>query len=260
MIRLALLGATGRMGARVLHLLDDDGRFELAAALTGGDDPRLGAELRVAGKAVTVTDSCDAAFDVLLDFSVPAGTMAWLDRCLACGTAMVIGPTGHTAEELDRIRSASATIAILKATNFSVGVNLMLSLVGEVAMRLGDAYDVEIIEHHHNQKLDAPSGTAISLLDSLIAATGRDRDRDAIFGRHGDTGSRPRHQIGVHAIRMGDTVGHHEVHFAGPGETVSIQHTAHSRDTFARGAIEAASWVCGKPPGLYGMRDVLDGR
>ncbi len=259
MIRLALLGATGRMGTRVLDLLADDDRFQLVAALTTPDDPRLGEQIRVADRSLTVTDACDAPIDVLLDFSVPAGTMSWLDRCQSACTAMVIGPTGHTEDELQRIEAAASSIAILKATNFSVGINLLLSLVGDVANRLGDAYDVEIIEHHHNKKVDAPSGTAVSLLDALIEATGRDRERDPIFGRKGNTETRPKTQIGVHAIRMGDTVGHHEVHFAGPGETISIQHTAHSRDTFARGALEAAAWIDTKPPGRYTMENVLTG-
>ncbi len=257
MATIALLGATGRMGTRVVRLLGDDARFELVAALTGADDPRLGDTLEVRGRRIAVTESTDAAFEVLIDFSVPAGTMQWLDRCASRGTVMVIGPTGYTPEETDRIRAASGAIAILHASNFSRGANLVLALVADIARRLGAGYDIEIIEHHHGGKVDAPSGTALSLVDAIVAQTGADPRRDVVFGRHGQTGVRPTGQIGVHAVRMGDQVGHHEVHFAGPGETVSIQHTAHSRDTFARGALDAAHWLCGRPPGMYTMADVL---
>ncbi len=257
MTRLAVLGATGRMGTRVLALVDGDPRFDVVAAVTDRSDPRCGDTIEVCGKTLVVADGCDLDFDVLIDFSVPEVTIAWVDGCVSTGAAMVIGATGHTTEQLDRLHAASARIAILRASNFSVGVNLLLDVVGEVARRLGDAYDIELIEHHHNRKIDAPSGTALSLLDAVVDATGRDRDVDVVFGRSGDTGARPHRQIGVHAVRMGELVGHHELHFSGPGESLRISHTAHSRDTFARGAIEAAAWLAHKPAGVYGMRDFL---
>ncbi len=257
MTKIAVLGATGRMGIRVLALLADDPRFELVAALTCREDSRFGDELHFGRRTITAADTCDAPFDVLIDFSAPAGTMQWIDHCQATGSAMVIGVTGYTHEQSDRIATASAKTAIVKASNFSVGVNLLLSLAGDIARRLGDAYDIEIIEHHHNQKVDAPSGTAMSLLDAIAGATGRDTERDVVFGRRGQTGARPRRQIGVHAVRMGDQVGRHELHFSGSGETLTISHTAHSRDTFAGGALEAAHWAHGKPAGMYTMRDVL---
>jgi 4-hydroxy-tetrahydrodipicolinate reductase len=255
--RLAVLGATGRMGARVLSLVEGDDRFEVVAALTNRDDPRFGAELRVGDRTITALDGCDGEIDVLIDFSVPVGTMSWLDRCRSAKTAMVIGPTGFSQDQLDEIAAAAKDTAILKASNFSLGVNLMTGLVADVARRLGDAYDIEIVEHHHNRKVDAPSGTAVTLTESIVEATGRDLAKDVVYGRSGETGARPARQIGVHAVRMGEIVGHHEVHFSGPGETVTIRHTAHSRDVFARGAIEAAAWVCGRPAGLYSMADLL---
>ena len=260
MIKLALLGATGRMGTRVLHLLADDKRFQLVAALTSSSDPRFGEQIPIADRALTVADTCDAPFDVLLDFSVPAGTMTWLEQCQSAGAAMVIGPTGHTNDELQRIKAAASSIAILKANNFSVGINLLLSLVGEVAKRLGNAYDIEIIEHHHNKKVDAPSGTALTLLEALLEATGRNQSEHVIHGREGQTGAKPDRQIGVHAVRSGDVVGRHEIIFGGIGESITITHEAHSRDTFAKGALEAAAWIHDKPPGLYTMKDVLAGR
>ncbi len=257
MIRLALLGATGRMGGHVLELLGEDGRFELVAALTGPDDPRCGEAVRCGGREVVVRDSCDEAFDVLVDFSLPAGTMRWVEACVERSAAMVIGATGHSAEELARIERCAETIPILKAGNFSVGVNLLLGLVAEAAKKLGPDYDIEIVEHHHNKKIDAPSGTADALLRAIVDATGGDVARDAVYGRHGHTGVRPAGQIGVHAVRMGAIVGHHEVHFSGASESICIRHTAHSRGAFARGAVEAAAWVRGRPAGMYGMREVL---
>lgn len=268
MIKLALLGATGRMGASVLSLLPDEPRFELTAALTTSDDPRFGQVMGappllgvgdggVAGASVRATDTTNAPFDVLIDFSAPAGTMHWLDQCLTRKAAMVIGATGHSKDQLDHIAAAARTIPILKATNFSLGVNLLLSMVADAARRLGDAYDIEIIEHHHNQKVDAPSGTALSLLDEIVRATNRNPDTDVVFGRSGRTGVRPQRQIGVHAVRMGGAIGHHEVHFASSGETLTLQHTAHARDAFAQGALQAAAWLPSQPPALYSMRDLL---
>jgi len=256
-IKLALLGATGRMGSHVVSLLADDDRLELVAAITAAEDPRLDETIRAGQRTVKLTDATDAAFDVLIDFSTPAGTVQWLDHCRRAGAAMVIGVTGHSDDQLRGIADASRHIAILQASNFSVGVNLMLSLVGEVARRLGDAYDIEIVEQHHNKKIDAPSGTANSLINAIAGATGRDPQADVTHGRHGVIGQRPSRQIGVHALRMGDVVGGHTVHYSGPGETISIQHVALSRDAFARGAIETAVWIRDQPPGMYTMRDVL---
>lgn len=258
MIRLAVLGATGRMGTRILSLAAEDERFEVVAALTNADDPKFNSAIPFRDKTLQATDKCDADFDVMIDFSIPAGTMHWLPVCVERGKAMVIGPTGFSDVELTTIQEAGQSIPVVKATNFSLGVNLLLSLVSDAASRLGDGYDIEIIEHHHNKKVDAPSGTAKSLLQSVLDATNRDRDSDVIYGREGHTGTRPARQIGVHAIRMGDVVGFHEVHFCGLGESVTLQHRASSRDTFARGALEAAAWINGKPAGRYDMRDVLN--
>ncbi len=257
MIKLAVVGATGRMGTRVLALAAEDDRFEAVAALTGRDDPKFGVTIPFRDKSLTATDQCEADFDVMVDFSIPAGTMAWLPVCVERNKPMVIGPTGFTDEQLAAIDEAGHTIPVLKATNFSLGVNLLLSLVADAASKLGDGYDIEIIEHHHNRKVDAPSGTAKSLLHSVLESTGRDRGSDVIYGREGETGLRPPREVGVHAVRMGDVVGLHEVHFGGQGESVMLQHRATSRDTFASGALRAAEWLVGQGAGRYDMRDVL---
>lgn len=257
MIRVAVLGATGRMGVRTLALLRRDHRFETVAVLTATDDPELGNVVDVSKERLSIADTCDVPFDVLIDFSVPRGTMNWLEHCERTTSAMVSGVTGHTPEQRVRFATAAKRIAFLHASNFSLGVNLLLSMAAEAARRLGEAYDIEIIEHHHNRKIDAPSGTAVSLVQAIVEATGRNADRDVVYGRHGETGVRPKGQIGVHAVRMGSLVGHHEVHFAGPEEHVTLSHTSSSRDAFARGALEAAAWIVLQRPGLYGMSDVL---
>jgi len=258
MIRLAIAGAAGRAGRCVVDQAAGDDRFEIAAALTGPGCSMSGKALRVGDREVVVTETLDVSCDVLIDFTVAAGTMAWLEVCTKRRTPMVIGATGHDNRQLAKIEEAARAIPILKATNFSVGVQVMLGVVGRLAKQLGEAYDVEIVEAHHRHKVDAPSGTALTLAEAIAAATGRTTKEEVVFGRHGLTGERPRGQIGVHAVRMGDLVSSHEVHFSGPGETLTLRHTAHSRDTFAVGALRAAAWIVRKPPGIYAMHDLLD--
>lgn len=261
MIGVAITGAAGKMGLRVVALAQDLKDVEVEAALEMTGHPAIGRDIgELAGLGKTglpLQDRTDTEFDVLIDFSRPAGTMHWLDYCLVKKRAIVIGTTGHTPEQNNAIEEAAKTIPVLKASNMSVGMNLLFKLVGQVASILGDDYDIEIVESHHRFKADAPSGTALSLRDSIVKATGRDADKDVIYGRKGDTGRRPPRQIGMHALRVGDTVGEHEVHFGTLGETVRISHSAHTRDTFARGALRAAVWLAGKPAGRYDMMDVL---
>lgn len=270
MLRLAVAGASGRMGQRILDLAAKDARFVVVAALTEDIDPRVGQPAlpgeassdpsvpRSLGKEdLCLTSVLDVDCDVYIDFTLPAGTMAGLEACLKRRCPMVIGTTGHDADQRARISAAAATVPIVKASNFSIGVNTLLGVVGRLAAQLGEAYDIEIVEAHHRNKVDAPSGTALALLDEMLRTTGRTRDANVVHGRQGHTGARPPGQIGVHAVRMGDVVGDHAVYFAGPGETLSLRHTALSRDTFAAGALQAAAWLAGRPPGLYSMRDVL---
>jgi 4-hydroxy-tetrahydrodipicolinate reductase len=169
----------------------------------------------------------------------------------------VIGTTGHTVEQLNAIRSAAASIPVLMAANFSIGVNTLFSLARRAAELLGESFDIEIVETHHRFKKDAPSGTAKRLAEILCETRGLNRDADVVHGREGMTGERPARQIGLHAIRAGDAVGDHTVIFAGPGEHLELTHRASSRETFAVGALRAARWIIGRPPGLYRMEDVL---
>lgn len=256
MLHLAVAGATGRMGRCVLEHALSDARFAIAAALTTIEDRSRRSTLRLGDIEVALRDSLETACDVLIDFTVATGTMGWLEVCQSRRIPMVIGTTGHDDKQLSRIRAAAQHLPIVRAANFSVGINALLTVLGRLARELGDAYDIEIVETHHRHKQDAPSGTALLLLDELLRETGRTR-ADAVFGRHGRSGERPSRQIGVHAVRMGEIIGRHEIHISGPGETLTLGHTAQSRDAFARGALRAAAWIVGRPPGLYSMRDVL---
>jgi 4-hydroxy-tetrahydrodipicolinate reductase len=260
-IQLALMGAAGRMGQRIIALAAADARFRVAAALESPDHPFIG---RDAGEAVGVgtlgvayksCENCEDEFDVAVDFSSPAGTVAVLNLCTRRNRPLVIGVTGHDAKHEREIESASHHIAVLKSANMSVGVNVLLVMAEHLASTLGENYDVEIVEAHHRHKVDAPSGTALALKDAILR--GRKPTPDIVYGRHGMAGQRPSGQIAIHAIRGGDVVGEHEVRFITDGETIALRHNAHSRDTFAHGALAAAAWIVGRPAGRYSMRDVL---
>ena len=259
LIRYAIVGAGGRMGRRIIALASTDPAFACAAAIEPATSDLLGrdaGELASIGHSgVTLSDRLEAEFDVLIDFSTAAATKTWLKVCRERPRPMVIGTTGHDESSIAAIREASRDIAILQAPNMSVGVNLMLRLVEELARALDATYDVEITETHHRFKMDAPSGTAVALRDAV--QKGRGGQANVTHGRQGQTGQRPPGQIGVHSLRMGDTVGEHTVSFGGLGETISISHSAHSRDTFAAGALRAAKWIIGKPAGLYGMSHAM---
>ncbi len=261
MIRLAVAGAAGRMGSRLVALAHGDDRFDLVAALEAADSPAVGADAGehagIGRIHLPIQDRTETEFDVLIDFTTAAATMHWLDFCVFAKRPIIIGTTGHTPEQLTGIRKGAKKTAVLKSSNMSVGVNVLLHLVGGIARALGDDYDIEITETHHRFKADAPSGTALALRDAICEATGRNVDQDVIFGRHGITGPRPSRQIGMHALRVGDTVGEHEILFGNLGETVAIRHSAHTRDTFVQGALRAAVWLAHKPPGFYTMQDVL---
>jgi 4-hydroxy-tetrahydrodipicolinate reductase len=195
---------------------------------------------------------------VLVDFSSPAATIEHIKACAANDTAIVIGTTGFTAEQDAVIKQSSAQIAICKASNFSTGVNLCFKLLDIAARVLGDDVDIEVIEAHHRHKVDAPSGTALSMGGVVANALGRDLAEVAVYGREGQTGARERDTIGFATVRAGDIVGDHTVMFAADGERVEITHKASSRMSFARGALRAARWVTEKPAGMYDMQDVLN--
>jgi 4-hydroxy-tetrahydrodipicolinate reductase len=209
--------------------------------------------------SVDVKDNLAAALalgDVVVDFSSPSATAALIDAAVGAGKPLIIGTTGHSAAEKKDLAARAARVPAVWAGNFSVGVNLLFALTARAARVLGDDYDVELIEMHHRLKKDAPSGTAVRLLE--LVREGRALGVDALrHGRSGITGERTRSEIGVHAVRGGDVIGDHTVIFAGPGERLELTHKASDRALFARGALRAATWVIGRPPGLYDMQDVL---
>lgn len=257
MVRLAVTGAAGRMGARIVELASQDERLRVVAALEAAGHAKVGQEV-VPG--VRIADKIAVDFDVMVDFSHPDATVGWLEMVQKAGKRIVIGTTGHQPEQLERIALAARKVAVLKAANMSVGVNVLLRVVGEVAKVLGPDYDIEIVEGHHRFKKDAPSGTALALADAICKSLGKSPADTLVHGREGREALRKAGEIGMHALRLGDTVGEHEVFYGTLGETISIKHSAHTRDTLVKGAIRAATWLADKPAGLYSMQDVLFGK
>ncbi|HKQ46671.1 MAG TPA: 4-hydroxy-tetrahydrodipicolinate reductase [Phycisphaerae bacterium] len=262
-IKIAIAGAAGRMGRRIVALAAVQSDLRGVAAIDSPGSEGVGkdaGELAGIGPiGVRVADRVAAEFDVLIDFSSPAGTDQCLATCVDAGRPIVIGTTGQSDEQMGRIREASSRIAVLKSANMSVGVNVMLRVVRQLAELLDEGYDIEITEAHHRFKVDAPSGTALALLEAVKAGRKAKPSTPIVHGRQGNVGQRPSGEIGIHSQRIGDTVGEHTVAFGTLGETLSIHHSAHSRDTFALGALRAAKWLVGKPAGLYNMQDVLFG-
>ncbi|MBN2562458.1 MAG: 4-hydroxy-tetrahydrodipicolinate reductase [Phycisphaerae bacterium] len=264
-IDVVVAGAAGRTGRRIVALCIEDREVQLAAALECAESGAIGTdagELAGVGHiAVPVADRYEGEFDVLIDFSLPRGTMQWLAECTRRSRPIVIGTTGHGEPDVRRMHEASKRIAVLKAPNMSVGINVLLRLARQLGAILDASYDVEITEAHHRFKVDAPSGTALALRDAVCDGRGASGGRQpaVVYGRHGEAGPRPVGQIGIHSLRIGDTVGEHAVSFGAVGETITIGHEAHSRDTFAAGALRAAKWVVGRPAGMYDMQDVLFG-
>jgi 4-hydroxy-tetrahydrodipicolinate reductase len=258
-----ITGACGRMGVILVKLVAEDPSLKLGAALEAPGHPNLGVDAGTAcgvGRALGVPLSAALAadVDVVIDFSLPAGTMAVLDACVKRGIPMVVGTTGLDADQKARLDAAARKIPIVFAPNYSVGINLLLRIVGDVAKTLGEDYDCEIVEMHHRFKKDAPSGTALKLAEAIARATGRDLQKDGVFGRSGVVGERKKGEIGVLSLRGGDVVGDHTITFATMGERVELTHKASSRETFARGALRAAKFVvAGRKPGLYSMLDVM---
>lgn len=262
--RIAILGAAGRMGRALITAVAAAESALLAAAVDRAEAAEIGVDAgALAGiTACQVLVTADLAkavaeADVLIDFTRPDGTMAALAACVAAGKPMVIGTTGFSPEQAQAIEAAKQHISICQAANFSVGVNVLLSLVRQAAATLGDAYDLEIVEAHHRHKVDAPSGTALALGEAAAAGLGRNLREVAVYGREGHTGARESQTIGFATVRGGDVVGDHTVMFLGEGERVELTHKASSRSNFAAGAVRAALWLHGKPSGGYSMRDVL---
>ncbi|MGQ0696947.1 MAG: 4-hydroxy-tetrahydrodipicolinate reductase [Panacagrimonas sp.] len=263
-VRLAVLGAAGRMGRAVIVSAAANAQVELAAAFERAGAAELGRDAGelagTEGRGVPIgADVAAAEFDVLIDFTRPDATLSALDICVAQNRSMVIGTTGFTPEQQSRIEQAAQRIAIVKAGNFSIGVNLCLQLLEQAAAALGEDFDVEIVEAHHKHKVDAPSGTALMMGEAVARGAGRQLADHAVYERYGHTGARKPGAIGFSTVRGGDVVGDHTVMFLGEGERVEITHKASSRSNFATGAVRAAAWVAGRAPGLYSMRDVLKG-
>ncbi len=265
MARIMVSGAAGRMGRRIISVIHEHEQATLAGALEYAGNPLVGQDAgEVAGVGslgVAIVGAADrlpfADSDVLIEFTTPAATLVNLEMAARHRVPMVIGTTGMTVEEREQVRGFASRMPVVLAPNMSVGVNVLFKIVAEVAGILGDDYDVEILEAHHRLKKDAPSGTAVRLGEIVAAALDRDYREVAVFERQGFTGERTREEIGMQTLRAGDIVGDHLVLFGGLGERLEIVHRAHSRDTFARGALRAALWVTGREPGLYDMQDVL---
>lgn len=263
MSNIAIIGAGGRMGKALIEVISVTDGVQLTAALERPDSSLIGVdagELAGIGRNnVAVVASLEAAdtFDVLIDFSIPAVTAANAKFCAEHGKKMVIGTTGLNEEQLAQVQGASRSNALCMASNYATGVNLVFKLAELAASVLGDDVDIEISEAHHRHKIDAPSGTALSLGESVAGALGRNLKEVAVYGREGQTGARDRQTIGFATVRAGDIVGDHTVLFAAEGERVEITHKASSRTAFARGAVRAAKWLADKESGLFDMQDVL---
>jgi 4-hydroxy-tetrahydrodipicolinate reductase len=263
-VRIAVFGAGGKVGLSIVRAVAaSKGAAVVSAAVERPEYPYLAGDVsQLAGLSpwgvrVASEPPAKGAADVWIDFSAPAATMANLQAGVAAGAAMVIGTTGLSAADKDKIAAAAKTNPIVFTPNFSMGVNVMLKLIADAARLLGPGYDIEIVETHHRLKRDAPSGTALRLAEAVADASGRDLAKTARYDRHGDIGPRTDAEIGIQTLRGGDVFGDHTVFFLGQGDRIEITHRASSRDTFAHGAVRAALWLAGKPAGLFDMQDVL---
>ncbi len=262
-LRVAVAGASGRMGRMLIEALLDAPDAALAGALDLAGSPALGQDAGAAlgrGTGVVVTDELRVGLgsaQVLIDFTRPEGTLAHLAMCRELGVQMVIGTTGFSDAQKASIAAQARHIAIMMAPNMSVGVNVVLKLLDQAARGLGEGYDIEVIEAHHRHKVDSPSGTALQMGEVLAAALGRDLKQCAVYARQGHTGERDASTIGFSSIRGGDIVGDHSVLFAGTGERIEISHKSSSRLSYAQGSLRAARFLADKPSGLYDMNDVL---
>jgi len=257
-------GAAGRMGSRLVALLQDEPDLKLVAALEAPNHAALGkdaGELAGVGRlGVPITSEPDAVLQkgrILIEFSVPEASLAHLKTVARNGGRAVIGTTGFSLPQKEAVAELARHAPIMLSPNMSVAVNVAFRVLGDIARMLGDDYDVEITETHHRFKKDAPSGTALRLAEVVAESLGRDLSKTAVYGRQGLPGERTRTEIGMLSLRSGDVVGEHTVSFGALGERLELTHRAHSRDTFARGALRAARFIANAPPGLYSMQDVL---
>lgn len=263
-LKIGIFGACGRMGRRITELALDDEAFTVTAGIEYPGHPAVGQSLGTVFGISNLDAPLEGTLhkvindiDCIVAFATPEPTLECLRDAHADRKPMVIGTTGFTPDQVDEIKRLSQHVPCLMAGNMSIGVNILLAVSGRIAKLLNDNFDIEIIEKHHDQKQDSPSGTAIMLGDAMAEATGRTLAKDGIYGRHGIIGPRPKNEIGIHAIRGGDIVGDHTILFAGQGERIEITHRAHNRDNFARGALLAAGFITQQPAGFYTMQDAL---
>jgi 4-hydroxy-tetrahydrodipicolinate reductase len=261
-IKLIVIGAAGRMGRRILSLAAESGQFDIIAAIDRQGHPDIGKTFSLESPSgsieVVLTDTYPtAAADAAIDFSQPEAVDETIDFCIENNVALISGTTGLSEQQQEKMKAASGKIPLIYGTNMSVGMNVLFALVGKAASMLGEEYDIEIVEQHHRFKKDAPSGSALTLAENICRATGRDLSESLVHGRTGKDTQRQKGEIGMHAVRAGDITGVHSVIFGTLGETVTLNHTANSRDTFVRGALRAAKWLVGKKPASYSMADVL---
>jgi 4-hydroxy-tetrahydrodipicolinate reductase len=258
---LGINGVCGRMGMRILQLAHEDPELRVVAAIDSPHSPFQGKDAGVVaglgeiGVPVTPEIDLSTRVDAVIDFSAPEGTMAVLSTCVARRIPLIVATTGHTPAQREEIEAAAHQTALLMAPNMSLAVNLLMKLVGQAATSLkGHGFDVEILERHHRFKKDSPSGTALHFARIIQEAMGQSQFR---HGREGLVGERPPHEIGIHAVRVGDNVGEHTIVFSTLGETIELTHRAHTRDCYVRGALQAAKYLATRPPGRYTMNDVL---
>jgi len=264
LIHAVVTGASGRMGRRLVVVMQEYAEFKLVGAVTHTTHPELGRDAgemagvgRLAVRLAPDLASSVSQADVVIDFSVAAASLDYLRQVHTSGKAMVIGTTGFTPSQRQEIAQLSQHVPCFLAPNMSVGVQVMLQLLRQATTLLGPDYDVEIIEAHHRMKSDAPSGTALRMGEIVSEARGMSLEHTAVYGRQGMVGRRSDTEVGIQAIRAGDIVGEHTVLFGGIGERLELVHRTQNRDTFVHGALRAAQWVIRQPPGLYGMEDLL---
>ena len=260
MTTIAITGASGRMGQRLVALAKQSGDFDLLGAIERPDSPNLDRDAgEIAGIGpinLPITFDLRPTPQVLIDFTTPSSMRHWLKTCRDRGIAMVVGTTGLHPADHDAITQAATDIPVLQAPNMSLGVNVLFKIAAEVAKLLGDDYDKEIVEMHHRFKKDAPSGTASGLAEAILKSMGKTKDA-LVYDRHGDDTVRQRGDIGMHALRAGDEVGKHTAYFGAPGERLELTHVATNRDTFVHGALRAAKWLAQQQAGRYTMADLL---
>lgn len=250
MVKVIMHGCNGKMGQMITGLIAADEEIEIAAGVDAFDDGRN------AYPVFKNVKLCDVKVDAVIDFSNAAAVDELLDYCVDTGTPCVLCTTGLSEEQLQKVKSASAKVAVLKSANMSLGINMLLKLLKEAASVLAPAgFDIEIVEKHHNQKLDAPSGTALALADSINEELSN--EYEYVYDRSGRRQKRPKKEIGLSAVRGGTIVGEHDVIFAGADEVVTFSHTAYSKAVFGKGAIQAAKFLAGRPAGLYDMSNVI---